>query len=149
MNVDPQTWTSPLTLPQDGVMPVLILLAACSCSVLCLDTLVPDHLHAPITFLRFPLSEGESLLPSPLSILFCLGPLRSACLAYARHLRLLPVRIPDRQETPGGGSVSCSWLCPQHPGQHLRLQSLESTSYQLQINTGQLTDASALGFLNP
>ena len=131
--MDPQTRTSPLTLPQDGVMPVLLLLAACSCSVLCLDSLAPDHLRAPITFLRFPLSEGESLLPSPLSILFCLGPLRSACLAYAWHLRLLPVRIPLTDRRPPGAGV-----CPQHPGQRLRLQSLESTSYQLQINTDQL-----------
>lgn len=115
-----------------------------------LDTLAPDHLHAPITFLRFPLSDGESLLPAPLSILFCLGPLRSACLAYTRHLRLLPVRIPLTDRRPLGGE--CVLLLAVSPAPRpapKATQSLESTSYQLQINTDQLTDASALGFLNP
>lgn len=57
---------------------------------------------------------------------------------------------PDRQETPGGGSVSCSWLCPQHPGQRLRLHShWKALAINCNINTDQLTDASALGFLNP
>lgn len=140
--------------PQDGVTPVLLLLAAYSCSVLCLDTPAPDHLHASITFLRFllkrHLSEGESLLPTPLSILFCLR--RSQRLP---GIHTAPVTAPcsdsrNRQEAPGGGSVSCSWLCPQHPGQCLRLHShLRALAINYSINTDELTDAFALGFLNP
>ena len=107
-----------------------------------------------ITFLRFllkrHLSEGESLLPPPLPILFCLQ--RSQRLP---GIHTAPVTAPcldsrNRQEAPGGGSVSCSWLCPQHPGQGLRLHShLRALAINYSINADELTDAFALGFLNP
>ena len=123
--------------PQDGVTPVLLLLAAYSCSVLCLDTPAPDHLHASITFLRFllkrHLSEGESLLPPPLSILFCLR--RSQRLP---GIHTAPVTAPcsdsrNRQEAPRGRE--CVLLLAVSPAPRpapKAAQSLESTSYQLQ-----------------
>lgn len=171
--MDPCTWTfsltphpSPLTSPsapaQHHAFHVRLwscqafsCLTAGTCSVLCLDTLSLDYLRASFTFLRFLLKRHLSRGGKASSTLCTLSV--SSCpvsllTALAWHTRLRIVRVPLTDgETPRGGECTYPFTAgsPAPRPAPKAIQTLRALTVNYNIDSDQLADTFALGFLNP
>ena len=119
--------------PQDGVTPVLLLLlAAYSCSVLCLNTPALDHHLPQVSAQTPPFRRGKPpSTPSPHLIL----PAKIAAFAWHTHGTCDRSLFGFPEQTGGPRGRECVLLLAVSPAPRpgpKATQSLESTSYQLQ-----------------